>query len=119
MANGAKDSIGVSIVFKNFESKQRTSYMIKLALQKLEEVHWTKIERKLFYLEARALWEWSLLTGSHVPSLMLPLSQPAGADRKKKGAGQQRLPLLGGTGMGWRWQIRVLGAFKDNVPKCS
>lgn len=44
MANGAKDSIGVPIVFQNFESKQRTSYMIKLALQKLEEVHWTKIE---------------------------------------------------------------------------
>lgn len=50
MANGAKDSIGVPIVFKNFESKQRTSYMIKLALQKLEEVHWTKIERKLFFI---------------------------------------------------------------------
>lgn len=48
MANGAKDSIGVSIVFKNFESKERTSYMIKLALQKLEVFHWTKIERKLF-----------------------------------------------------------------------
>lgn len=99
MANGAKDSIGVSIVFKNFESKQRTSYMIKLALQKLEEVHWTKIERKLFYLEARALWEWSLLTGSHVPSLMLPLSQPAGADRKR-GSWTAASPTARGTGDG-------------------
>lgn len=100
MANGAKDSIGVPIVFKNFESKQRTSYMIKLALQKLEEVHWTKIERKLFYLEARALWEWSLLTGSHVPSLMLPLSQPAGADRKKRELDSSVSRCSGGNGDG-------------------